>query len=146
MGGNIKPYYQFASITIIDVLGGDLEENIFGVGASIELKSLHIHQLLKNYLFFRKLYILPFVCAYPLAWWCIHESQFLTMCFLAKHILEILSSQIKIKCVLSFVGMLIALKHYPLQVKTMNQIIIVHMNWLDDLGFNCKLNSNFKFF
>jgi hypothetical protein len=43
MGGNIKPYYQFASITIIDVLGGDLEENIFGVGASIELKSLHIH-------------------------------------------------------------------------------------------------------
>ncbi len=43
MGGNIKPYYQCASITIIDVLGGDLEENIFGVGASIELKSLHIH-------------------------------------------------------------------------------------------------------
>jgi hypothetical protein len=43
MGGNIKPYYQCASITITDVLGGDLEENIFGVGASIELKSLHIH-------------------------------------------------------------------------------------------------------
>ncbi len=43
MGGNIKPYYQYASIAIIDVLGGDLEENIFGVAASIELKSLHIH-------------------------------------------------------------------------------------------------------
>jgi len=41
MGGNIKPYYQCASIAIIDVLGG--EENIFGVGTSIELKSFHIH-------------------------------------------------------------------------------------------------------
>jgi len=66
------------------------------------------------------------------------------MGFVAKHILEISSSQIKIKCVLSFVGMLIALKHYCLQVKTMNQIIIVHMKWLDDLGFSCKLSSNFK--
>jgi hypothetical protein len=66
------------------------------------------------------------------------------MGLVVKHILEISSSQIKIKCVLSFVGMLIALKHYFLQVKTMNQIIIVHMNWLVDLGFNCKLNSNFK--
>jgi hypothetical protein len=66
------------------------------------------------------------------------------MGFIAKYILEISSSQIKIKCVLSFVGMLIALKCYCLQVKTMNQIIIVHMNWLDDLGFNCKLNPNFK--
>ncbi len=43
MGGDIKPYYQCASIAIIDVLRGDLEENIFGVGTSIELKSLHIH-------------------------------------------------------------------------------------------------------
>ncbi len=43
MGGDIKPYYQCASIAIIDVLGGDLEENIFGVGTSIELKSCHIH-------------------------------------------------------------------------------------------------------
>jgi hypothetical protein len=68
------------------------------------------------------------------------------MSFFATHILEISSSQIKIKCVGSFVGMLIALKHYHLQVKAMNQIIIVHMNWLDDLGFNCKLNSNFNFF
>ncbi len=51
MGSNIKPYYQCASIAIIDVLGGDLGENIFDVGASIELKSLHIHWLLKNYLF-----------------------------------------------------------------------------------------------
>jgi len=67
MGGNIKPYYQCASIAIIDVLGGDLEENIIGVGTSIELNSLHIHKLLKNYLFFRKFYILPFACAYPLA-------------------------------------------------------------------------------
>jgi len=42
MGGNINAIIN-ASIPIIDVLTGDLEENIFGVGASIELNSIHIH-------------------------------------------------------------------------------------------------------
>jgi hypothetical protein len=57
--------------------------------------------------------------------WQSHEDQFPNVSFLAKQILGIPRSQIKTKCVLNLVGMLIALQHYYLQVENLNQIIMV---------------------
>jgi hypothetical protein len=43
----------------------------------------------------------------PLAWWCIHETQFWNVGFLAKKHFEISGSHIEIEHVFSLVGMLI---------------------------------------
>jgi hypothetical protein len=90
-------------------VGEEFEENMFGVGSSIEESS---HALVTRELFmFKKLPSLPFVYVDPLAWWCIHEGQILTMGFLTKQVLGILGSQIEIERVFNLVGVLTTLKH-----------------------------------
>jgi hypothetical protein len=64
-------------------VGLNLEENMFGVGTSIEESSLtQVNG--KKKLFKRLLPIAPFACADALIWWCIHKGQFLNALFLAK--------------------------------------------------------------
>jgi hypothetical protein len=64
--------------------------------------------------------------------WQSNEDQFPNVVFLTKHILGIPRSQIKTKCVLNLVGVLIALQHYRLQVENLDQIIMVVKNWPND--------------
>jgi hypothetical protein len=76
-------------------VGVNLEENMFGVGASIEKSSLA--QVNGELCLFKRLSIAPVACADALIWWCIHEGQFSNALFLSKHIFKILGSQIKIE-------------------------------------------------
>ncbi len=76
-------------------MGLNLEENMFGVGASIEESSLA--QVNGELSLFKRLSIAPFACANALIWCCIHEGKFSNALFLAKQILKILGSQIKIE-------------------------------------------------
>ncbi len=66
------------------------------------------------------------------------------MGFLAKQILGILSSQIKIERVFNLANVLITLKCCHLQVENMDWIIMVVKNWPDDPHHNCKPNTNLK--
>jgi hypothetical protein len=66
-----------------------------------------------------------------------HENQFPIVGFLAKQILGIPGSQIKIERVLNLVGVLIALQCYCLQVENLDHIIMVVKNWPNDRQLNC---------
>jgi hypothetical protein len=59
-----------------------------------------------------------------LSWWQFHEKHFPNVGFLAKQILEIIGSQIKIENARNFVGLLIALWSCCLQVENLDRIII----------------------
>ncbi len=115
----------FAFATIY-VARPKLEENLFGVGVSIEesFSALVTWELS----LFRRLFIPSFACADPLAWWQMYECQFPNVGFLAKQNFGILSSQIEIEQVFSLVGVLTALRHCYLQVENMDQIIIMVKN------------------
>lgn len=93
---------------------------------------------------FRRLSIPSSACADPLAWWLMHEGQFPNVGFLAKQILGIPSSQIKIEQVFNLARVLTTLRCRRLQVENTDRIITVVKNWLDDPHANCKPNSNFK--
>jgi hypothetical protein len=77
-------------ISAIDVARPELEENMFGVGASIE-KSSHT-LIIRELSLFRRLSIPSSTCADPLAWWWMHEGQFPNVGFLAKQNFGILGS------------------------------------------------------
>jgi hypothetical protein len=87
---------------------------------------------------FKRLFIPSSACANPLAWWLTHEGQFPNVGFLTKQILGISGSQIEIERVFNLARVLTALRCYCLQVENMDRIIIMVMNWLDDLHANCK--------
>jgi hypothetical protein len=70
------------AIATIDVIGPKLEENMFRVGASIEESSQAL--VIGELSLFKRLSIPSFACVDPLAWWCIHERQFLNVGFLVK--------------------------------------------------------------
>jgi len=57
---------------IIDLVGEEFEENMFGVGASIEESSCALVTIELS--LFKRLLVLPFIYGDPLAWWCIHEG------------------------------------------------------------------------
>jgi hypothetical protein len=83
------------------------DNNIFGVGASIEESSRAL--VVGELSLFRRLSIVLVICDDPLAWWCIHETQFPNVGFLAKQLFEISGSHIEIEHVFNLVGMLITL-------------------------------------
>jgi hypothetical protein len=97
-----EPYYKCIYNLLIDVTRSYLEKNMLGVGISIEESFQAL--VIKKLCLFRKLSIPSFVCVDPLAWWCIHETQFLNVDFLGKNILEIPSSQIEIEHVFNLLG------------------------------------------
>jgi hypothetical protein len=116
------------------------DNNIFGVGASMEESSLAL--VVGELSLFRRLSVSFVTCVDPLAWWWIHETQFPNVSFLTKQILGILGSQIETECVFSLVCVLIALKHYRLQVDNPYRIITVVKNWLDNPCSNCSQHKD----
>jgi hypothetical protein len=78
------------AIATIYVARLELEENLFGVGASIEESSQAL--VIGELSLFGRLSIPSFACAYPLAWWWMHEGQFPNVGFLAKQTLGVLGS------------------------------------------------------
>jgi hypothetical protein len=62
-------------------VGEDFEENMCGVGASIEEFSCKL--VIGDVSLFNRLPNFPSACVDPLAWWCIHEGQFSNMISLA---------------------------------------------------------------
>jgi len=70
-------------ILAIDDARLKLEENMFGVGASIEESFQAL--ITRELSLFRKLSIPSSTCADSLAWWRMHEGQFPNLGFLAKH-------------------------------------------------------------
>jgi len=75
-----------STIATIDVVGLELEENMFGVGAIEESSSTLVTRKLS---LFKRLFISSSTCADPLAWWQMHERQFPNVIFLSKQILGI---------------------------------------------------------
>ncbi len=61
-----------ATIVIVDVVGEKFDENMFGVGASIDESSCAL--VTRELFMFKRLLVLPFECVDPLAWWCTHEG------------------------------------------------------------------------
>ncbi len=55
------------AIATIDVIGPKLEENLFGVGASIEESSRTL--VIGELSLYKRLSIPSFACVDPLAWW-----------------------------------------------------------------------------
>ncbi len=123
-------------------IGPKLEKNMSKVGASTEefSRSLVTGEL---YLF-KKLSILSFACANPLAWRLTHEGQFPNVGFLVKQILGIMGSPIEIELVFNLARVLIALRCCRLQLENVDRIITVVKNWLDDAHANCKPNLDFQ--
>jgi hypothetical protein len=118
--------------------------NIFGVGTSMEESSCAL--VVGELSLFKNLFITPVTCVDPLAWWRINETQFPNVNFLTKQILGIPRSQIETKHVFSLVGVLIALKHYRLQVDNLDQIITMVKNWLDNPCLNCSQHKDLTYF
>ncbi len=82
-----------ASITTIDVVGLDLEENMFDVGDLIEEFSQAL--ITRELFIFRRQCIPLSTCANSLVWWHSHVGQFLNVVFITKQIFGISCSQIK---------------------------------------------------
>jgi len=61
-----------SAISAFDVARPELEENMFGVGASIEKSSCAL--ITRELSLFRRLSIPSCTCANPLAWWWMHEG------------------------------------------------------------------------
>ncbi len=91
---------SYVGVTVVE----EGDNNIFGVNVSIE-KHSYVFVVGELYLF-KRLFIVPTSCVDPLVWWCIHETQFPNVGFLAKQILGILGSQIEIECVFNLVNVL----------------------------------------
>jgi hypothetical protein len=94
------------------------DNNIFGVGASMEESSLAL--VVGELSLFRRLCVCLVTCVDPLTWWQIHETQFPNVSFLTKQILGILGSLIESERVFSLVGVLATLKRYRLQVDNLD--------------------------
>jgi hypothetical protein len=78
----VEPYYKCIYNLLIDVTRSYLEENMLGVGISIEEFSQAL--VTKKIFLFKKFSIPSFACVDPLAWCCICERQFLNVGFLVK--------------------------------------------------------------
>jgi hypothetical protein len=115
---------------------------IFGVKASME-ESSYAFVPQKLSLFWR-LSIPLSKCVNLLAWWWSHESQFPNVGFLAKFLKKILEFQIEIKRMFSLASVLIALRHYCLQVENLDRNIFVIKYWPNDPQLNCSVYANFK--
>ncbi len=126
------------TITIVDIVRLNLEKKMWW-GASIE-ESFQA-QIIEELSLFRRLSIPSSTCVDSLAWWRIHEGQFLNVYFFVKQILGIPSSQIEIEWMFSLARVLIALRWCHLQVENMDQIITMGKNWLDD---GCQLQTKVK--
>jgi hypothetical protein len=101
---------QFDGSYVGAIVVEEEDNNIFGVNVSIE-KFSYVFVVGELYLF-KRLFIVPIACVDPLACWCIHETQFPNVGFLAKQILGILGSQIEIECVFNLVNVLTTLQCY----------------------------------
>jgi hypothetical protein len=131
-------------VVVVDDVRLELQKNMFGVGALVDqLRILFMHSSLESCLCLRGCFSSS-TCANPLTWWCMHESQFFNVNFLAKQILGIPSSQIEIEQVFTLVGVSTILRCYRLYVDNMDQIITIVKNWHYDLCANCKPNFDFK--
>jgi hypothetical protein len=97
------------------------ESNLFGVGAAMQES---FHAFVIGFSFNLRNYLLSSTCEVLLSWWQFHEKQFPNVCFLAKQILGIIRSQIKIECVPSFIGLLIALQSCCILGENLDWIII----------------------
>jgi hypothetical protein len=84
----LNPIVSTSTIASVDVAWPKLEENMFRVWASIEEPSWAL--VIGELSLFRRLFISSSTCAYPLAWWQMHEGQFQNVGFLAKQIFGIL--------------------------------------------------------
>jgi hypothetical protein len=62
--------------------------------------------------------------------------------FLARQILRIVGSQIKIEMIFSLVGILINLRRCPLQLENLEQLYFVSNNWFNDHRVGCKSPSD----
>jgi hypothetical protein len=99
---------------------------MFSVGAFI-VDSFKAFITIKLYLFW-KLSIPQSMCIYLFAWRQTHEAQFLNF-FFVKSFFWVFGFQIETKKMFNLASVLIALKHYHLQVETFHHIIIVVKNW-----------------
>jgi hypothetical protein len=68
----------------------------------------------------------------PLLWWSKHEEQFLTVAKLAKAILSVPSSQIKIERVFSIIDILTSFCHCHLGPKNLDLLVLMFKNWPND--------------
>jgi hypothetical protein len=68
----------------------------------------------------------------PLIWWSKHEGQFFIVPKLAKAILSIPSSQIKIERVFSIIGILTGLCRCHLGPKNLDVLVLMIKNWPND--------------
>jgi len=83
----LNPDVGTSTIATIDVIRPKLEENMFGVGTSIEESSQTL--VTGELSLFKRLFIPSSTCANPLAWRWMHEGQFSNLGFFAKRILGI---------------------------------------------------------
>jgi hypothetical protein len=95
----LNPIVQACAIEVVGFVYGfgdfnEKDNNIFSMGAFMEESS---HALVVGELsLFKRLYVTPITCVDPLAWWWIHETQFINVCFLAKKILGISGHKLKL--------------------------------------------------
>jgi hypothetical protein len=68
------------------------------------------------------------MCIYLFAWWQNHDGQILNF-FFVKHIFGVFGFQIETQKMFNLVSVLIALKHYHLQVENLDRIIIMVKVW-----------------
>lgn len=115
---------------------------MFGVGAFMEEFSWVL--VIGKLSFFKSLVILSSMCANPLAWWKIHEGQFLKVGFLAKQVFRILGFHIETKKMLNLVGVLTTLRCHYLEVQNLDQIIIIINNQPNDLHMHFTPNVDLK--
>ena len=78
----------------------------------------------------------------PFEWWKLeHEGQFPTVGYLARQILGIIGSQIKIERVFSIAGILTMLRRCRLGSKNLDQLVLLVKNWPDDPRQGCEAKS-----
>ncbi len=94
---------------------------MFGVRVAMEES---FHAVVVGFFLNLRSYLLSSTCVDLFYWWQFHEKQFPNVGLLAKQILGIIGSQIKIENVHSFVGLLIALRSCCLQEDNLDWIII----------------------
>jgi hypothetical protein len=115
MFSSIEPYYQCTYYNNSWCCEIRSRKKYVWWGVSIE-ESFQA-QIIEELSLFWWLSIPSSTCADALAWWCIHEGQFFNVCFFAKQILEIPSSQKEIEWMFSLVRVLIAQRWCHLQVE-----------------------------
>ncbi len=141
----IEPYcpsiYNSSWWSYVGVVEED--NNIFGVGASIEESSCAL--VVGELSLFRRLFVVLATIDDPLAWWCIHETQFRNVGFLAKKLFEISGSHWNWTCLQSCWHV----DNFLMLLVTSGRLRLYHCvvkNWSNDPQMNCMWHKDMKGF